>query len=382
MPTNCINNGMNNITMTMHNGPYNSHFHPGTLLMINYINNNVVVEDLYTEVSKRYYFDDIESYGSGNNGVWAVLPFHIPESATDISVAIQLAARNVNDYNGNVCCKWEGAGCVMSCKDADYIIYLNSDTALERDAHPPLNPTYFYSPSNTSPYIQTGTNTVGVYISNFENRRYGYNNVRIYSDPINYPENSSYVEVNYTYTPPIISGVIEVTAAKQFGGNWSTPKETNFSFPLVAEAVSDVFAHYAQIFSAKTRVKADTNSPPANEVFLSPAVRVTPTSVLIPASTIDASPAATNYIEVEDTFGEPRTISPNSTIEYGFYVNAYVGYGSVFWNQSAADQDALDRLAEILGEYIDINNLVIENITMTEVPSLWGPSLIEVRVWH
>ncbi|MBU0461374.1 MAG: hypothetical protein KJ574_02180, partial [Nanoarchaeota archaeon] len=139
--------------------------------------------------------------------------------------------------------------------------------------------------------------------------------------------------------------------------------------------------HIVQIFSAEVRARAGTVSPPATEIFLSSGVRLVPTTIYVPDSIISTDSAATNYIRVEDTYGDPRDIGPNTTIEYGFYVRSFVGYGDVFSTESAATADAHSRLEAIVGGYIDLGDIEYENASITQVPSLWGPTLIGVHIW-
>ncbi|MFC1753262.1 hypothetical protein ACFL96_07700 [Thermoproteota archaeon] len=382
VPTSCLINGINNVTMIAHNNQYNSHLHPGTFMVINYKNNDIEVGELTSTVSNKIYFDDVISTGSGLNGVFEIVPFDIPETATNISVSIQVNTKNVNDYNGNLCCDYQGKTCVLRCKAVDYRIFLNTDSTIHTIESPNQDDIYYYGPENTSQYIINGTNVVAVYLSTYNDQRFGYDDVEIYSNPYNDPENSSYVEVNYTYTVPVTGGVIEVRRVEPFGGDWDTPKEGSFSFPQEAETPSSVYVHMSQIFSAEVKAESDTSTPPSNQIFLSPGVRVTPTSVYIPSETISADYAVTNYIRLEDTFGDPREFGPNTSIDYGFYLKSFVAYAGVFNTPEEASQDAQDRLEEMLGPYIDLENVEFFNVSLTEVPSLWGPAIVSVNIWR
>jgi hypothetical protein len=86
-----------------------------------------------------------------------------------------------------------------------------------------------------------------------------------------------------------------------------------------------------------------------------------------------------NYERIQETSG--NDVLPNSTIDYGFYMRGFVGYGPVFAAQAEAVEDAIARLQQVLGTYANASDLVIENNTMSGVPSLWGPAVAEVRVW-
>ena len=62
-------------------------------------------------------------------------------------------------------------------------------------------------------------------------------------------------------------------------------------------------------------------------------------------------------------------------------VRNLVGYGEVFQNQTSADEDAIERLIEFLGPHITAVNVVTDTSAISHVESLWGPSILEVRVW-
>jgi predicted RNase H-like HicB family nuclease len=374
------------------------------------VGNNTIREALQTlgwEHSERVYFDNVNStQGGGVSGAgpWVITPFYIPAEATDISVSIQIAGRGIYDYTGSCTPSrsfW-GWGSSHCKRDYDYIIFLNSNTPFDNDATPDTDPLYFYSPQQTAPYIVDGTNIIAVYFNNYEDNYWGEGTEIIYSDPINDPGGSSYVEVNYSSPPAVPYGVIEVRQIKEFGGEADPPKDSNFSFPSEAEGVSSVFVHPVELYSYITRVYSDTGYPPSNLVFESPSSRAVPSSVYIPLWTLDTTPLALNYERLQETSG--NDVLPNSTIDYGFYIRGFIGYGQVFSTQSesvddaiarlqevlgsyvnATDcesvDDAIARLQEVLGSYVNATDLVIDNTTMSGVPSLWGPAVAEVRVW-
>jgi hypothetical protein len=204
---------------------------------------------------------------------------------------------------------------------------------------------------------------------------------QIYSDPIGDPDNSSYVEVNYSLAEGSVPyGSIQLTQMQEFGGEADWRKETNFSFPQDVSAMGNVFAHIVQQYSYMVNVEADIYTPPTNLVFSSPSSRAVPTSVYIWKDALDLSPTANNYIRIEDI--DRNEILPNSSVEYSFYVPSSVGYGDVFLTQEEADNDALIRLNETLGSFISAQDIVLETGNIRDVPTMWGPALMEVRAWH
>jgi len=145
--------------------------------------------------------------------------------------------------------------------------------------------------------------------------------------------------------------------------------------------MGDVFTHIAQRYSNRVTVYSDINTPPQYTIFSSPSDRAVPTTVFVPKDRISLSPAAKNYIRIKDVSSGNKVL-PNTTIEYGFYIPSFVGYGSVFSTQSEAEQDALDRLENVLGSFVSSDNIMTDSSEMTDVPSLWGPAIIEVRAWY
>ncbi|MFQ5474551.1 MAG: hypothetical protein ACE5DM_01815, partial [Candidatus Nanoarchaeia archaeon] len=372
----------NEVTIQAHNSQYHGHLHPGSFLEIRYTDEEYVVTEITSTHSERYYFADAISYGDNDNGLFQVLPFFIPPEATGISVTAQIATKDVTDYTRSQCCEYGGWwSCVTRCRDIDYQVFLNTGNALDVETHPSRDHTYGYGSSQTASFLINGTNVFGVYLNSYGDYHWGDFPVQIYSDQENDPNNSSYIEVNYTYSPTVSGGTIEIVQTEQFGGNWETPKEGSFGFPDEAIAASDVFVHIVQIFSAYVRAKADTASPPGNQVFLSVGSRLVPTSIFIPSDTISVDPLTQNYIQVEDTYGSPRDFAPNTTIEYAYFVKSFVGYGNVFNTQQEANDDARSRLEAVVGPYVNLDDVEFENTTLTDVPSLWGPAIIEVRLW-
>ncbi|MBW2996248.1 hypothetical protein KY332_03035 [Candidatus Woesearchaeota archaeon] len=378
--TGCFTDGINKVTMKLRNLGYNAHIHPGTLLKIDYwINGSSVFYE--NEFSNRYYFDNVLSLEGSNqrSGAWQIVPFYLPEGAADVSVSARIIGRNIYDYTGPLRFQsWDGW---LKRADYDYMFFINGDEPFDADDHPDRNVTYTYTPAQVEDELIDGTNVVSVYFNNYGDTAWGDGMPEIYSDPINDSGGSSYVEVNYTLPQGVAPfGSIEVSTVEDFGGEADWEKETSFSFPFGAGTMGDVFAHIVQQYSYMVNVEADIYTPPGNNVFSSPSSRAVPTSVYILKSVLDLSPTANNYVRIEDIYG--NDILPNSSVEYSFYVPASVSYGEVFATQQEAEDDALIRLNETLGEFISAQDIIVETGNIRDVPSLWGPSVMEVRVWH
>ena len=264
-------------------------------------------------------------------------------------------------------------------KDYDYILFVNHDTPFASDASPSSTKTYKYTSSQLVPLFVNGTNVVVAYFNNYGDRSWGSSNVSIYSDEINDPANSSFLELNYTLTTSLPYGHIEISALKEAGGSEDFRKTVNFSFPSNS-VMSDVFGHVAQRFSYLVRVEADDYNPPSTVVFESPASRAVPTDIFIPTATLSGSPTATNFIRFTDL--NNNDILPNTSVEYRFYLPAFVGFGDVFPALDDAVEDARARLTAILQPYVSAGSITVATSNITDVPSLWGPTIAEVRVWR
>ena len=381
----CFLVGNNTMKLDLRNTGYNAHVHPGTFLQVNY-NQSENVKMLGWEHSEKLYFDNvvsIEGGGVSGSGPWGIRTFHIPETATNISVTIHVAGTGIYDYTlscGPMSRRFWGWGWWRCKRDYDYIIFLNSDTPLDNDGSPNSTPEYWYGPAQTTGSLVTGTNIIAVYFNNYEDSNWGQGTEAIYADPIGDSIGSSYVEVNYTSPPALPYGVIEVRQMQEFGGIADPTIDSNFSFPMESEGVSSVYVHPVEQYSYITRVYSDTGTPPGNLVFESPASRAVPSDVYIPISTLDTTPGALNYERIQETGG--NDVLPNSTIDYGFYIRGNVGYGQVFATYDESLADAISRLQDMLGTYVNASNIIIENSTMSGVPSMWGPAIAEVRVWN
>ena len=382
-----INAGLNNAVLQLWNDGYNGHLHPGMYIAINY---NVTEDITYltSERSERIYFDNVLSVEAGGDGsgAWSMVPFHVPPGATNISATLNLNLQDINDIRDRLWWNYIDAW--------DFRVYVNSDTVFFQDnpaASNDINDCSWNAGACGAEYdwtgnfditgeIITGTNVVSVYVNNEGDTVGGSGDTLIYSNPIGDPDNSSFVEINYTVTPALPYGVVEIRQVQAFGGAPDPTKDTSFSFPAEAVAISTVFPHIAEQYSYITRVYGDTGTPPGNMVFESPAPRAVPTDVFIPDTLLDVSELAINYVRIDETGG--NDVRPESTIDYGFYVPSFVGFGQVFATVTEANDDAVQRLQNVMGSFVNVTDMVLDNTSMSDVPSMWGPSVIEVRVWN
>ncbi len=385
--TGCASPGLNNVVVQMWNDGYNAHVHPGMFMAIEY-NVTESISYITTENTRRFYFDNVlsvENSGDGS-GAWSMVPFHLPPGATNVSASLYLNLQEVNDLKDRVWWWYEDAW--------DFRVYVNSDSPFYQEDpgdSNDINDCLWDSGACGREYnwtgslditgdVVTGANVVSVYVNNEGDNVGGAGDTLIYSSPASDPDNSSYVELNYSLTPAVPYGVVEIRQMQQFGGSPHPTKDTSFSFPSEAVAISTVFAQIAEQYSYITRVYGDTATPPANMVFESPSPRAVPTDVYIPDNLLDVSELATNYVRLDETSG--NDILPESAVDYGFYVPSFVGFGEVFATVGEANDDAVQRLQEEMGAFVNVSNMVLDNTSMSDVPSMWGPSVIEVRVWN
>ncbi|MEM0473380.1 MAG: VWA domain-containing protein [Candidatus Aenigmatarchaeota archaeon] len=97
-------------------------------------------------------------------------------------------------------------------------------------------------------------------------------------------------------------------------------------------------------------------------------------------------PNTTNYVAIGTGLSSTNTTggSDDSKVIYEVVVNGIVGYGSAFNSSEFAIQDALNRLQNQVGNFVDIerNNIDIKQESISGIKWLWGPSLIKVMVWE
>ncbi|MFH8119699.1 MAG: hypothetical protein QXS37_02750, partial [Candidatus Aenigmatarchaeota archaeon] len=383
--TNEIQPGDNSIYLVIGTPNYHSHIHPGMRLIVTYS----LTQELSTgnkSFKKRYYFDNV----IGRTGAWSMISFYIPENAKNATAILHLKALEVDDTKD-----------LFGRNSSDVIIYFNSGEIFYKDGYCSSQNCYplcslsdiYYrncqkvgvmNPDislNLTNKLRFGTNVVSVYLNSYGDVHWGNQKAVIYSDPLNDPEGSSYVEVSYEMEEPTFNyGEIDITKEMLFGGNASNPKTFNFSLNSSQMNVIEAFVHIAQGFSSM--VNASINN---FWIFTSPSLRVVPENVYVhPKKLIVGS----NSIELVD-FQEGGSISktnyilPWSSFEYTYLVKGLVGYGSVFNSSQLAIEDAKQRLiSQMGGEGIKPEEMQVDSQSIHGVRWLWGPSLFKILVWE
>jgi len=388
--------GNNSIYLKFGTPNYNAHVHPGMRLVVTYS----LTQDVFTANTtfrKRYYFDDV----IGRTGAWSMISFYIPENAKNVSARLKVNAKRVDDTQVYIGGEWRNS--------TDVKVYVNSNTTFYADG----DNEYCYSYTDKGYYcvrdiagvmnprldfditskLVNGTNVVSVYLNSYGDIHWGYQDSEIYSDPINDPENSSYIEVYYELPePPFYYGEIDITKDKLFGyldcwkplWNASNPKNCSFNISENEKRITESFVHIAQGFSSMIKTYAWFDNLPQNLVFVSPAIRAVPESVYIKPSIWNVGENNIALVDFQPggSISDTNYILPWSSFEYTYLAKSMVGYGSVFNSSDAAVNDAIERLKQQIGaEGINATNIQVDSKSVYGIEWLWGPSLFKLYVW-
>jgi hypothetical protein len=368
---------------------YHAHIHPGMRLIVTY--------SLTSEVAaagkvflRRYYFDNVE----GRTGAWSIISFFVPEGAKNVNASLHLEIKDIEDST------------YFGINTTDIAIYINSEEPFYKDGvnDPAEWPWYCYKIRdyycyrdlgedfdmelifNITERLINGTNIVATYLNSYGDLHWGDDSVIIYSDPIENPEDSSYIEVYYELEEvPFGYGEIDLTKETLFESEPENPKTFEFNVTQPRSKIISSFAHVAQGFSSMLEVNATYDDEPWSTVFISPAIRATPEAVYISPKIWKVG---TNYIRMRDfqpwgSTSPGNYILPWSSFEYTYIVKALVSYGDVFASETLAIEDAIQRLIEQLGgEEISAEEIQTDTKSIAGIRWLWGPSLFKLVAWE
>ena len=361
--TNYLLLGNNTFYISMENDEYNTHIHPGMRLEVTYQTEEF--ETAAETVKERYYFDHVVSHPNPGwtprSGAWEMLSFYIPKNATIKNVKFHIRTLDIEDTFSTDCRIW-------------------FNNTLYDSFNPPPNETVDRTYNFTS-LATEGTNWVlaqmNYYISWGDNF-IGSGDTIIYSDPFNDPENSSYVEVEYTRQEnKLYYGYIDIGMSENAGGSMANPK--TFSVDFENNTLINTFLHIGQMFSSEVNIYVWPSGQSPIWLFTSPSSRVVPARFYIDPSYFDTS--ILNYIRVSDTGCGDCFILPETSLEYSIWIPSMVSYGQVNETEQGAIDDAVYRLNQTLGKYAEATSIQTETSSVAGIPSLWGPARMEVRVW-
>ncbi len=364
--TDYVQNGNNTIYLEIRNTEYNSHIHPGMRLEVTYKTEEI--KEATETVKERIYFDNIVSEENGwrNSGAWAMVSFHIPENSTIRNVTMHLRGEDIED---------------IAWRDDVRIYY--KDQLYDTFNPPPsgiADVSYNFTDEATE-----GTNWILVQLNYRISSSWwgeyddftGDGDTVIYSDPINDPDGSSYIDIEYGMDEERLRyGYIDIGLSEIAGGS----PEITKTFPVDFEDKELIksFVHVAQLFSYIVRVRVRPQGQSWTQIFESPSGRVIPSSIYVDPNYFDIS--VPNDIEVRE-MNAGYNILPETSLEYRIWIPSSVGYGDVNETLQGALDDAVARLNETLGKYAVATTIAKETYSVSGVPSMWGPAVLEVRVW-
>jgi hypothetical protein len=376
--------GNNTVNMSIGASGYHSHLHPGMRLIVTYS----LTQDASTSnqtFTKKYYFDNV----LGGTGAWSMVSFYLPENATNVSAALNLHINQLKDTkysNQNA----TDVKVFVNGGDPFYSDGVTDSCTAVRDTYycvrTIVNNYTFRKKWDITGSLENGTNVVSVYADCYNDQHWGNKSVILYSDPVNDPSDSSYVEINYSMAKPLFNyGEIDITKEKLFGGQATNPKTYTFTLGGNESRLISAFTHIAQGFSSMIKDHVWSGSDPQTEVYISPSARIVPENVYIYPRLLDVG---TNNIELTDfqsggSTSQNNYILPWSSFEYTYLVRGMVGYGGVFSNSSLAVDDAKLRLVQQIGaEGITAASIAEDSQSIQGIQWLWGPSLFKMVVWN
>jgi hypothetical protein len=343
-----------------------THIHPGTRVEVRYKTDEEMM--FYETHNETIFFDNIKSPGKSatdkRGGVWTVMPIYVPKDAVVKNVTLHLRGLNINDDPNKI----------------DVRIFFNNESIFN-DSDP--TPTYdlYLDLTDEVNKSKDRANVLSIYMNTFNEEFWGGKDedVILYSDEENDPANSSYIYIEYEAPPFMLKyGYIKVDVVEKFVGSKDNPK--NHTTDFGGYDIVRSFLHVAQLDSENVSIFVQPEGGAQQEVFKTPLPRALPSSIYIDPTyfspgnnTITTADECTSYCEILN----------ESSFEYMIYVPSHVGYGDLFDNQSAAQDDAFTRLNESLAKYADLIDFEIDMApsVIGGVPWLWGPSLFTLLVW-
>ncbi|MBS3119332.1 hypothetical protein J4475_00755 [Candidatus Woesearchaeota archaeon] len=194
----------------------------------------------------------------------------------------------------------------------------------------------------------------------------------LYSDPPADQAGSSYVEYWYRIvdSSKLKFGKIDVSIVYNFTGLLDNQISSSWDFSN-AEVI-EAFAHIAELDSRNVSVSINSNN-----VFVSPSANAVPSYVYLDSNKVVPG---INTIALTESCTDCFILN-ESRLQYLVLVPSQVGYGDTFPTKQQAIDDAIQRLHDVLGQSVEALQLDTSVVALSKVPSLWGPTIIEARVW-
>ncbi|MBI4173636.1 MAG: hypothetical protein HY519_02850 [Candidatus Aenigmarchaeota archaeon] len=337
---------------------------------------NYTTSSLQTKGDRqRFNFQDVKS----NTSIRYKLPVMVPGNVTEIQVRVnvtnQTRAKNATLYFG-----WKGI---------DYKVGLKNIS----------NSLVVWNDSEIRPFVESK----GIYYSDLSSRFFWFTldidvykarEDKSYVRAIDGP--TSWVDVNHTSSFPY--SYIDVSAPIDLE-NYANPDSSFGSqgFYLysrwrmnVSTAAQPLEARWQFAWLYKTNYGNNTRQlARANNITLydhqpndgpDPLIAEFARFGYTPATAAGVLASGINTFDLN--FSAGYAVNPfNSLGALTVLVPGSVGYGAVFANQTAALADAEARLRAMLGSLATATNIDVDTQSLSGVPTLWGPALLEITVW-
>ena len=360
--TSDVNQGWNELKIDLFGqASLHTHLHPGSRIEVEYESEGTFVPSEI--VTERVYFDNIYSDGGQNlgkaTGAWSIIPLYVPKGVEIKNATVHLSADNLDYFS-----------IPLGIENQANIQIYSNDKVIDLLNHTgDFDKTYNINNNN----ITEGTNVISTYINCYNNSFFGKGVTQIYSDPENDPDGSSYVEITYEITDPqkLKYGKIDVSLVDRFTGNMNTTMVYNKDFG--DHEIIESFVHVSQLDSESISLNVN-----GDEVFSTPRPLATPSSIYVDSDYIKDG---VNTFEVIEDCGDCYILN-ETTLQYYVLIPSLVGYGQIFDSEEDAIANAEVRLNSLLGDYVQATQIGIVVNSVGGIPSLWGPIITEVRVWH
>lgn len=367
--------GWNSFTVNFPNqdsqGDYNARFQPGTRI------ETVYTQDVEKVKSRdwRYLTDVLGESSNKNNrgGVWYNYPLQVPKGNVSEAV-LELDIRNLEDHNKK-----------------DLQVYIN-----EKLLHNQSAPVNDVVELNFSEHLHEGTNVLSIYgnvelsdgkVTDFLHEGNNGPGPRIYSDPTS--QEGSRVKLSYESPGGGLEfGLIDITWTREIGSDVSEPLDSesnpayfNHSYDEEFEIINS-YLNVVQLNSINVTHRAGIDS--LEDVFVTPRTYAIPSKIETGEDLVDGGETTRYWYSDTCNDGSERKyceVLPESGIEIELGLPSQVGYGKLYENESAALEDAKQRLEEQLGRFAEATEIASDTVSTGSQPYLWGPASVKLVVW-
>lgn len=332
---------------------------PGSRLRVDYTAATDLIQQ--EKVTKQFPLKYVRSqYGGGGgnrdqaSGVFNVENFEIPRTADIHNATLHMNA--------------EGVGTETTPTGWDVRTLLNGNTVIQEEA------TGVYSRQvNITEAIQPGNNLLRLYINHDGGDRFwGGTETVLNANPGS--EDHSYIEVTYTDNARVGYGKYEAAVAEEIGETSDGSLTYSRKFTQY-ESFSKINLYMAIFNPDQPVVEARTGTQPYQTVYSSG--EIAPSLVTINPELFNFD--QTNYVKMSDS-ADTRFLE-YSLFEYSAFVAPRVGYGPVFDNRTAAQEDAVQRLRNKSGDFFNFEEINPSSVTIGGEKRLWGPSTVTLVRW-